>query len=362
MCPKELPYLCPMVDYLIVGGGLAGMAMAETLREAGRSFRLFDNRSQRASRVAGGLYNPVVLKRLNLCWQGGELMAHSIPLYTKLEARLGIRVDAKLPVMRRFASAGEQNAWFEAADKPGLAEFLEPRIIPNENPALDAPFGFGRVKHTGKVDTAALLEAYSRNLHLEGLLASESFEHEAVEVQPTGVSYKGLQARGVIFCEGYGMLQNPFFSDLPLQGTKGELLTIRAPQLHEEAVIKSGAFIIPLGGDRYRVGATYAWNDYSQDTTAKARETLLERLDTFIRCPYEVEAQQAGIRPTVPDRRPLVGRHPEYPNLYLVNGLGSRGVLIAPYAASCLWAFISEGRPLPPDMDIERYYRKARRP
>lgn len=344
-----------MADYLIVGGGLAGMAMAETLREAGVSFTLFDDRSQRASRVAGGLYNPVVLKRLTLSWNGSQLMAGSIPFYTRLQDRLGIRVDLKQTVLRRFGSIQEQNAWFEAMDKPGLAEFLDPKLVPNRNPALEAPYGFGRVMHTGRIQTAALLNAYGDQLRNSGMLHTASFDHAALQCTPGGVSYQGKAVKGVIFCEGFGMRGNPFFNYLPLQGTKGELLTIRAPEYREEAVIKSGVFTIPLGNHRYRVGATYAWNDYKQEPTDKARTELLGKLDTFLKCPYEVEGQIAGIRPTVPDRRPLVGRHPQQAGLYVLNGLGSRGVLIAPFAAARLWAFISEGAALPPEMDIARY-------
>ena len=40
--------------------------MAETLLGKGYSVLVYDNHSQKASMVAGGLYNPVVLKRLNL--------------------------------------------------------------------------------------------------------------------------------------------------------------------------------------------------------------------------------------------------------------------------------------------------------
>ena len=179
--------------------------------------------------------------------------------------------------------------------------------------------------------------------------------HRALEFGDNHVRYGDLKARRVVFCEGFGMRGNPFFNYLPLQGTKGELLTINAPELREDRIVKSGVFFIPLGHDRYRVGATYAWNDYTQEPTSAAREQLLGQLRKFVRCDFEVEGQVAGIRPTVPDRRPLLGRHPERPQLFALNGLGSRGVLIAPYAASRLVAHMEGGQPLPPEMDIARY-------
>lgn len=347
-----------MRDYIIVGSGLAGIAMAETLLAEGRSVVVFDNHSQKASMVAGGLYNPVVLKRLNLSWEGSRLMAFSIPFYEALQAKLGVAFDEKLPVMRLLATAREQNDWFQATDQEGLSEFLTPGITENDNPCLEAPFGFGAVRNTGRIHTALLLAAYRESLAGAGNLREEVFQYQNLKIEKEGVAYEGLSARAIIFCEGFGLQQNPYFNYLPLNGTKGELVRIHAPELKETRVIKSGVFLIPLGEDRYLVGATYSWKDKSPGPTDTAREEILTRLGKFLRCDFKVEGQQAGIRPTVPDRRPLVGRHPRFPQLYVLNGLGSRGVLIAPYAAHCLYRFMEQDLPLPEAMDCARFHKR----
>ncbi|MEJ2584025.1 MAG: FAD-dependent oxidoreductase [Robiginitalea sp.] len=351
-----------MRDYIVVGSGLAGVAMAETLIGQGHSVVVFDNQSQKASMVAGGLYNPVVLKRLNLAWEGSRLMDFSIPFYEALQARMGVVFDEKIRVMRLLSTAREQNDWYHAADQPGLSEFLVPQIEENPNACLEAPFGLGEVRHTGRIHTARFLGAYREALARGGNLREEAFRHQNLKIKAEGVSYEGLKARAVIFCEGFGLQENPYFNYLPLNGTKGELLRIHAPDLKESRVIKSGVFLIPLGEDRYLVGATYSWKDKSPGPTEVARQEMLRKLRKFLRCDFQVEGQQAGIRPTVPDRRPLVGRHPGLHNLYVLNGLGSRGVLIAPYAAHCLYHFMEEDTPLPEAMDCARFrkrYEKA---
>lgn len=347
-----------MPDFILVGCGLGGMALAETLSSRGHTFVVYDQGTPGASMVAGGLYNPVVLKRLNLAWEGALLMQTAIPFYQQLQEALGISIDEKLPVMRLFHTGGEHNAWVEAADRPGLSEFLDPAMVPNENPALHAPFGFGRVMHAGRIHTARLLEAYRKYLKEKGMLREEPFLYEDLRTGPDGVSYQGLQAGAVVFCEGFGLRKNPFFNYLPLNGTKGELLVIHAPELKEGRVIKSGVFTIPLGTDRYLVGASYARDDHSPEPTREAREWLLGQLRKFLRCTFSVEDQWAGIRPTVPDRRPIVGRHPAFPQLFVLNGLGSRGVLIAPYAAASLYRLLVEGEPLPKEMDSARFARR----
>lgn len=351
-----------MLDFIIVGSGLAGLAVTQNLRKRGCKVKVFDNDSFKASRVAGGLYNPVVLKRFTLTWEGPELMNLALKFYEELEQDWNIECDIKQPVYRRFASVSEQNSWFEASDRTHLSNYLVPEIVQNENPSLNAAFGYGKVKNTGRIATRVLLDAYHRNLRENKLLESVSFCHNKLVFRDGEIQYEDYKTHNVIFCEGFGMHANPFFNYLPLQGTKGELITIYAPELREDRIIKSGVFFIPLGNDRYRVGATYAWDDFSQEPTEKARVHLLSQLRQFVSCKFEVESQVAGIRPTVPDRRPLAGKHPDKTGLYVLNGLGSRGVLLAPYVAKCLVENIFKGQQLPPEIDIVRYVKYFAKP
>ncbi|SFR39547.1 Glycine/D-amino acid oxidase [Robiginitalea myxolifaciens] len=348
-----------MLDYLIVGCGLSGMALAEKLRQRGRSFKVVDQGGSGASQVAAGLYNPVVLKRLNPIWEAHRQMATSPGFYQELEKRLGIHAVHRVPILRLLHNPAEQNAWFEGAASTKLQAFLDPQLETVQNGSIKAPMGFGKVLGTGWVDTSLLLNAFAEWLLGQGHLLRERFEHDALQPEDNSGgaswSYRELKVRNIIFCEGFGLKANPYFNYLPLQGTKGEYLTIHAPELQEQHIIKSSVFLIPLGNHRYRVGATYSWNDFEATPTAAARKELQEKLERFLTCGYTIEGQTAGIRPTVPDRRPLVGKHPEKPGLYVMNGMGSRGVLIAPFAADELLQHIENGATLPPEMDILRF-------
>ena len=161
----------------------------------------------------------------------------------------------------------------------------------------------------------------------------------------------------MVFVSGFGIPQRSYFWYLPVQGTKGELLTIHAPGLQEEHIVKSGIFLLPLGDDYYRVGATYSWNDPTETPTASARVQLEKELKMLLLIDYKVIDHQAGLRPTVPDRRPLVGTHPTYQHLSVINGMGSRGVVMAPSAAKALVAHLIDNQPLPEEIDIKRYAR-----
>lgn len=347
-----------MLDYLVVGLGLAGISLCERLEQAGKTFHVFSDNSQQASLVAGGLYNPVILKRFSLAWKADIQMPIAMPFYEKLEQKLQVKLDYKMRVLRKFASIEEQNLWFEASDKPKLRAFLSTIIIKNQNKELDAPFGFGEVLQTGRIDTNTLLTNYKAYLSKQDKIAIQKFDFNELQLNTNGVSYKGVSAKRIVFCEGYGLKSNPFFNYLPLNGTKGELLKIYAPDLKENNVIKSSAFVIPIKNNEYLLGATYKWKDKTNTPTQESKQELLEKAESFLNTKFQVKGHQAGIRPTVADRRPLVGQHPKYQQLYVLNGFGSRGVLIGPYASQQLLNYIEGKEELDAEMNINRFKKR----
>ena len=304
------------LDYIVVGCGLAGIAFCEQLIVEKKRFVVFDDESQKSSMVAGGVYNPVVLKRFTSVWKSGEQLDVALPMYHHIEQKLHIKLDYKIPVYRRFTSYEEQNNWFGASDNSLLTGHLSTNVIKNSNPYIQANFGFGKVLNTGRIDTSTLIEAYKTYLKQQNQLIEASFNYNELEIQENGVLYQNILASHLVFAEGFGLKQNPFFNELHLKESKGELLTIHAPDLNIDYIIKSSVFVMPLGNDLYHVGATYNWSDKTNFITKEGREELLEKLETFLTCKFEVVDQVAGIRPTVKDRRPLVGRHTEHYNIY----------------------------------------------
>lgn len=343
------------LDYIVVGIGIAGISFCEQLRANNKSFAVFDDASQKSSTVAGGLYNPVVLKRFTSVWKSTEQLDIALPVYTNIEKRLDVKLDYKIPVYRKFASLEEQNDWFTASDKPLLSRYLSTQIIKNNNDFVNAPYGYGKVLETGRIDVKTMIEAYKRDLINNKLLFESPFDYNNLQIENAGISYKNINAKHIVFAEGFGVKENPYFKDLPLNPAKGELLTIYAPDLKIDFVLKAGVFLIPMGNDLYIVGATYEWKDLTNTPTNKAKDTLLSKLDKLISCSYKIVNQVAGVRPTVKDRRPLVGRHQDYNNIFVLNGLGTRGVMIGPYVAKALYNFIEQNKPLDLEIDINRF-------
>ena len=187
----------------------------------------------------------------------------------------------------------------------------------------------------------------------------ESFDYSKLEINDNELKYECFRAKRIVFCEGFGLKKNPFFNYLPLDGAKGETLTIKAPELNIDFLLKASIFVLPLGNDLYKVGATFNWSDKTSTPTKDGRDELIKKLDKVITVSYEIIEQLAGVRPTVKDRRPLVGVHPKYQQLAVLNGLGTRGVMIAPTMAKQLVNYLENAVPLDKEIDIKRYKLKS---
>tara|TARA_R110002073_G_scaffold220418_1_gene380539 strand:- start:20219 stop:21259 length:1041 start_codon:yes stop_codon:yes gene_type:complete len=343
------------VDYIIVGFGLAGMAFASELETNSKSFVVFEDQSQQSSQVAAGFYNPVVLKRFTSVWNAKAQLAIALPFYQKLATKFKAKYDTKMDVHRIFTSIAEQNDWFIASDKPALSDYMHPKIIQNTNTAIKAPFGFGKLVNTGKIDTKKVLKDYKKYLTDTKQLRTTTFQHDDIKCTANEVTYQELTAKYIVFCEGFGLRQNPFFNYLPMQEAKGELITIHAPQLKLTEMLKAAVFVLPLGDDLYKVGATFNWKDKTAHPTEVAKTELLEKLDSILSVAYTVVDHVAGIRPTTKDRRPLVGVHKTHNQLAILNGLGTRGVLLAPSMAKALYGYLENQTALSDEVNITRF-------
>ena len=215
--------------------------------------------------------------------------------------------------------------------------------------------------HTGYVDTASLLENYKKYLLKKQLLIETSFDYDALEVLPNGIRYKDIEAKHIVFAEGFGMHANPFFNHLPLDGTKGELFIIKAPKLDLDVIVNTSVFILPLGDGLFKVGATYNWKDKTDLPTEEGKQELVERIQEIINCEFEIISHFGGVRPTVRDRRPMVGTHSSSQSIHVLNGLGTRGVMLGPAMAKALFDWIENGIPLQKEINIDRFKPKDKR-
>lgn len=336
--------------FCIIGWGLAGSVLAWQFYFEGKSFQVYDSGENHSTRTAAGLVNPIVFKRLTKSWNADKLLPYAADFYKRIETELGLQLLSHKNIYRIFSGIEEQNNWSSKQGDDRFEPYLKtPRKdeLPNSN-EVDFPFGLGAVETIGNLDTNLFLDASKAFFKNHGVIFfEETFDYTSVK---TLINY--------VFCEGVGVKNNPYFNYLPLKPTHGETLEIETAGFSFEHILNKNMFIMPLGNHRFKVGATYNWELNEPVTTEKAKEELQEKLGAFAKFDYKVVEQRAGIRPTVSDRRPLIGRHSEVENLLIFNGLGTKGVLIAPFYAMQLVHFIDGKAVLDNEVDIKRYQNK----
>lgn len=342
------------VDYIIVGLGIAGVALCERLEAAHKSFVVIDTPSFSATRVAGGVINPTVLKRFTAAWRSNEFIPVARAFYKRYNEKLQESICVDMPVHRVFANAQEQNDWMVASDKEKLAPYLSSEIVKNENSAVHATFGYGPVLQTFKVNTMALMDGCIRLLEVQNRILKETFHYDRLLVLEDSIRYGTISAEKIIFAQGAQIVNNPYFSVKGIIPKKGEYVIVKAPKLDLDVILKASYFVIPLGDDLYKVGATFDHMATTYGITDAGKETLRVALSKIITVPFEIVDQVAGMRPTVQDRRPILGTLDDE-RIIFFNGLGARGLLMAPLLASELVDHLVHGRPISEELQAKRF-------
>ncbi|MBD2769599.1 FAD-binding oxidoreductase [Hymenobacter sp. BT664] len=345
-------------DFLVVGHGIAGATLAYVLRQRGHAVLVYDpGQDNSASNVAAGLMNPVTGKRFALSWRVADLLPFAGTFYRELEQRYGQSFFSEALILKLFSSIEEQNAVLaRSADTP-WENFVAGFATANPGlPGVNAPFGGAWLQHGGHVAVRPLLAALAAEGTREGWLRRETFDWSRLVTGPAGAVYAGqVRARHVICCEGAAAGRNPYFNWLPLSSNHGEVLDVDCAELSAAQVLNRGAYVVPMGAGRFRVGATYRRPPFTEGPTAEGREELAARLAVITDLPFGVVGQQAGVRPAVLDRRPLLGPHPAVPALSFCGGYGSKGVMLAPRMAVLLADWLEGRAEIWPEVSLQRY-------
>lgn len=339
---------------LIVGAGLSGVSVALQLIRRGVEVTLIDNNKNASSLIAAGIMNPLVFRRMTKGWRVDEFVPSSIEFYQSIEEETHSHFFHNLPIRRLFSSEHERDLWLKKQEREDFKEYMTPLEPSDDNYDRSInEFGSGRIKNAFTVNPTVFLGATKGIISQKGTILNAQFDYE----QLNGTNYQGEHYDDVIFCEGYLGMNNPWFSFLPINPTKGEVLTIRSEKLPEDESLNRKCFNLPLGNKQFKIGSTIDWNNTSLNITEEGKAEILQNLSYIIEENVEVVHQQAGIRPGSKDRRPFIGTHPEHVNYHVFNGLGSKGYLLCPLLSKEFSDWILDGKQLDSEVEIQRYYK-----
>ena len=347
------------VDYLIVGQGLTGTFLAFQLMQKGKSVLVVDKGLKYASsRVAAGVINPIVLKRFTITWRAKEFLKYNPSFYKKLDTYLGNQYHFDLPLKKLISSQEEIDFWEHRYHKKNVSDFIHRELKDAENDILPAKnFKIGTVKQASWLNIGELLPDFRNRLIQNDSLLEEDFDFSSF----TNNNYKEIDFETIVFCEGARGKYNPLFKGLPFSLNKGQLMTVKSDQLPSNCLLKKKVFILPAAKGEFKIGATYSWK---WDTTSEAAEHQIEDkktdmlksyMEEMTTANYTVSKIETGIRPSIKDRRPIIGQHPDKKNIYIFNGMGSRGCFMAPLLVEEFIAHAEDGIALHPEVNLKRY-------
>ena len=337
------------VDYIIVGDGYAALFFAHQLIKNNKSFYLFSEGKKSASFVSAGIINPAVLKRFTTFWLAQEQIDSLKKTLSEIEGYTHKNYLIEKPILRVFHDEKEKELWLKKSNEISFLskDFIKINSIKN-------PFGCGKVNHSARLNVRDFFTDLMNYLEQNSHLIKEKFDYNLVKTENS--TYKDIQFKNIIFAEGMAVKENPYFSEIPVEANKGHHLEVKlSEKIEDDFTIKKKHFIFPLNENTYYYGGTYDREQTHHKIDDSAVEKLTNALAEFYPNDFEVTQVKFGFRPTVKDRRPIVGAHSEFKNFYVFNGLGARGILNGNYFAINLYNHLENGEEIHPEVDLKRF-------
>lgn len=346
-------------DFLVAGLGIAGVCLCHELDRRGLSFRVIDAADpDAASSVAPGVINPLAGKRLNPSWRVAEQLPVALEVYGEMEQVLGRKVLHPVPIIRVIKDAQQREYLQRRLNSPAASQFIGVEHGPGRWPGMIRdPLGSFDAAVSGYLDVAATCSAIRQRLRDRGLLIEERLDARELEPDASGVTWRGERYGRVVFCEGWRGHGNPWFTGLPFKPAKGEMLTLRPHKPLPDfpiAIVNRSKWLLPVADGLFRAGSTYSWDAFDDRSTPAGAQEILDGLAEFVDATFDIVEHAAGVRPIMKDYRPVLGTHRHHPRLCIFNGLGSKGVLSAPWLARQLLSHLETGTPLH-EMDVSRF-------
>jgi glycine oxidase len=315
---------------LIIGGGVAGVCLAHRLMKLNQHITLVDDGKNVSSVVAAGIVHPMSFRRTLLSWKANPFYFEAKTFFAEMEAVLNARFYHPIMVRRLFASMEESVTWNQRLEQTEFKPFMH-SITPDDT-AFE-PFGSGRVDGFW-IDAQVFITESHKYLAAHKSLVIDSFSPD--DFNPETMVFQGVKYDEVVMALGYKNSLVPWFAEVPVNPTKGQLLTVKWDNQCRNTSLHRKAFALPVGENVFRIGSTYEWNNTSVEPTPEGRELILSNVRSITNDSLEVIAHNSGIRPASPDRRPMVGKHSAFDHLYIFNGLGAKGYMLAPSLAEML--------------------------
>ncbi len=345
---------------IIIGQGLAGTTLAWHLLRRHQDILVLDQEnSVTSSKVAAGLITPITGMRLAISWRFRELLQTAEQFYRHIERETASRFYHQRGMIRFFTSNREQERFTKRLETEEFGELVQRPISSFDRNLFSSPMDGFEMPRASQLYVSQYLDV-SREYFLE----RQCYRSACVDLNndilltASGVQLPRLEisATQLIFCRGAEDRKNPWFSQIKFKPAQGEILTLEISELQETRIINQKSWLAPMPENKFAAGSTYEWNQLDSKPTADGKEQITSNLKQLLRCPFQIIDHRAAIRPALHDQKPIIGRHPRFKQLGIMNGLGSKGSLQAPWLAKQLTNHLCDDAPIDPQVDLNRRY------
>jgi glycine/D-amino acid oxidase-like deaminating enzyme len=342
------------VDYLIIGQGLVGTWLSYYALQAGKTCMVVnDSHTAAASQVASGVINPVTGRRIVQTWMIDTFLPFALKAYSDLGVLLNASIVKEAPVVLIHPSLQMQESFEYRYEHDNV--YLQKNNASDFKAFMHAPFGTGQINQTVWIDLNLMIAGWREKLIKHHQYLDTKFDNADLQITNEGVTWNSIDAKRIIFCDGIGSMENPYFNMLPFAPNKGEALIVEIKDLPNQAIYKNNITIVPWKDQLFWVGSNYEWDFKDTSPSVDFRTKMETALTQLLKIPFTVVDHIVGIRPANQERRPFVGMHPAYPAIGICNGMGTKGCSLAPYFADQLIAHCETGAPIHPEASLERF-------
>jgi glycine oxidase len=347
---------------VIIGGGIIGCSIAYYLRKVGIGVIVLERGEigGQASRAAAGLLAP--LGPLGGPGPFADLLLASFALFpelaTELEDSSGIQVGYErtgalrvvrnpkriVRLQKRLAEwqpLGLRMHWLNGDE----ARQLEPLLASAICAAIYAP-------EEAQINAANLVQAFvvgaqKRGAHVYSNTPVASIEHEAgrVTAVQTGQGER-ISCSHLVITAGAWAAQIVAGLDIavPVRPLGGQMLAFNHRGLRH-IIFGEAAYVIPRG-DEVMVGATKEDVGFDMQITTEGQSWLRNVAAKLVPSlgASVVERSWAGLRPSTPDTRPVLGPLPGWSNVLLASGHNSVGIILSPLTGQLITECILSGQ------------------
>ena len=328
------------INSLIIGQGIAGTMVAYQLQQRGLSIMVIDSGMiNTASRIAAGMFSSISGKRKTFDVEMFTKQKFAIGNFRMIEKLLGVKFLHEENIIQLFHSEKEKTETVERMKDENFSAQIELKNSHIKN--IKDEYGSIAIKNSGWIDCESMLKAYRNYLIANNSFSIDDFKYDKLEIKENHLHYKDYEATNIIFCEGYQKRKNPFFENENIIPCKGDVITLKHANHRNKKILKrSNYFLIPTNEETVKAGSTYLWSNDDEQLNESHGIEIKNKVDEIFSDEFEIINHQTAIRPTTKNREVIAKQHSLYKNMFMLNGLGTKGIIQAPFYANYITEMI----------------------